>query len=246
MSDYIQFNQAVYTQSAPSLRECPPEGGVEVAFAGRSNAGKSSAINTLTGITKLARTSKTPGRTQLINFFSLSEKQHLVDLPGYGYAKVPKAMKEAWQRNLAEYLQKRESLVGMVLMMDIRRPMQEFDTMMLNWAIDIEMPVHILLTKADKLKKGPANSTLLKLKQHLEESQVTDLVSVQLFSSLKQTGLGELKTRLGRWLTLPVEEEALDLTEPEHETAEQEASDNEVLEQEALRQEADNKALDTE
>ena len=122
--------------------------------------------------------------------------------------------------------------------------------MMLNWAIDIEMPVHILLTKADKLKKGPANSTLLKLKQHLEESQVTDLVSVQLFSSLKQTGLGELKTRLGRWLTLPVEEEALDLTESEHETVEQEAPDNEVLEQEtgseALRQEADNKALDTE
>jgi len=213
MNDYIKFNEAVYTQSAPSIRECPPEGGLEVAFAGRSNAGKSSAINTLTGITGLARTSKTPGRTQLINFFSISEKQHLVDLPGYGYAKVPKSMKEAWQRNLTEYLQKRESLVGLVLMMDIRRPMQDFDTMMLNSAIDLEMPVHILLTKADKLKKGPANSTLIKLKQHLEESQVDDLVTVQLFSSLKKTGLGELKTRLGRWLTLPKEEIETDADE---------------------------------
>jgi GTP-binding protein len=203
MSDFIQFEQAVFTQSAPSIRECPAEGGKEVAFAGRSNAGKSSAINTLTNNAKLARTSKTPGRTQLINFFSLSENQHLVDLPGYGYAKVPKAMKEAWQRNLAEYLQKRESLEGLILLMDIRRPMQEFDTLMLNWALEIEMPVHILLTKADKLKKGPAQSTLLKLRNQLKDSQVDDLVTVQLFSALKATGLGDLKTVLGRWLSLP-------------------------------------------
>jgi len=205
MNDFIQFDQAIFTQSAPSIRECPAEGGVEVAFAGRSNAGKSSAINTLTNNPKLARTSKTPGRTQLINFFSLSEHQHLVDLPGYGYAKVPKAMKEAWQRNLAEYLQKRESLTGMILLMDIRRPMQEFDTMMLNWALETEMPVHILLTKADKLKKGPAQSTLLKLRNQLKESEVDDLVTVQLFSALKKTGLGELKTCLGQWLQLPEE-----------------------------------------
>ncbi len=209
MSDFIQFEQAVFTQSAPSIRECPAEGGREVAFAGRSNAGKSSAINTLTKNAKLARTSKTPGRTQLINFFSLSEKQHLVDLPGYGYAKVPKAMKEAWQRNLAEYLQKRESLQGLVLLMDIRRPMQEFDTLMLNWALEIEMPVHILLTKADKLKKGPAQSTLLKLRNQLKEAQVDDLVTAQLFSALKATGLGDLKTVLGRWLSLPEEEDEL-------------------------------------
>nr|WP_206019603.1 ribosome biogenesis GTP-binding protein YihA/YsxC [Pseudomaricurvus alkylphenolicus] len=201
----IAFNKAAFTQSAPSIRQCPPDEGAEVAFAGRSNAGKSSAINTLTANHKLARTSKTPGRTQLINFFQLSEQQRLVDLPGYGYAKVPLKMKQEWERNLSEYLQERRCLKGMVLLMDCRHPMQEFDTMMLNWAIEAEMPVHILLTKADKLKKGPANATLLAVRKHLSEAQVDDLVSAQLFSALKKTGLDQLKKTLNHWLHLSSE-----------------------------------------
>lgn len=196
----IDYTLANFIQSAPSLNECPAEMGAEVAFAGRSNAGKSSAINTLTENHKLARTSKTPGRTQLINFFELSLQQRLVDLPGYGYAKVPLAMKQRWQKNLSEYLQKRECLKGMVLLMDVRHPMQEYDTMMLNWAIEGEMPVHILLTKADKLKRGPAQSTLLAVRKHMVDAKVDDLVSVQLFSSLKKTGIKELTKVLDQWL----------------------------------------------
>lgn len=196
----INYSEAYFTQSAPSIRQCPPEMGAEVAFAGRSNAGKSSSINTLTSNHKLARTSKTPGRTQLINFFELSSNQRLVDLPGYGYAKVPQKMKLEWQRNLEEYLRERKCLKGMILLMDVRHPMQEFDTMMLNWAIEANMPVRILLTKADKLKKGPAQATLLAVRKHLEEAEVDDLVSAQLFSSLKKTGVDLLKKQLDQWL----------------------------------------------
>ncbi len=198
----INFSNAHFTQSAPSIRQCPPEIGAEVAFAGRSNAGKSSAINALTSNHKLARTSKTPGRTQLINFFAVSEQQRIVDLPGYGYAKVPLKMKQEWERNLAEYLRERECLRGLVLMMDVRHPMQEFDTTMLNWAIEAEMPVHILLTKADKLKKGPAQATLLAVRKHLKDAQVDDLVTVQLFSSLKRDGIDQLVKQLVMWLAL--------------------------------------------
>ncbi|MBU3068737.1 ribosome biogenesis GTP-binding protein YihA/YsxC [Aestuariicella sp. G3-2] len=205
----INYTKAEFTQSAPSIRQCPPDIGAEVAFAGRSNAGKSSAINALTSNHKLARTSKTPGRTQLINFFALSENQRLVDLPGYGYAKVPLKMKQEWERNLSEYLRERQCLRGMILLMDTRHPMQEFDTTMLNWAISAEMPVHILLTKADKLKKGPAQSTLLALRKHLKEAEVDDLVTVQLFSSLKKTGIDQLVKQLNLWLTLPDAPDAL-------------------------------------
>ncbi len=203
----LNFHKAFYTLSAPSLRQCPPEQGAEVAFAGRSNAGKSSAINALTNNSKLARTSKTPGRTQLINFFELTDEQRLVDLPGYGYAKVPMAMKNEWQKNLSEYIQKRKCLRGLILMMDIRHPMQEYDTMMLNWAIEAEMPVRILLTKSDKLKKGPAQSTLLAVRKHLAAAQVDDLVSAQLFSSLKKTGVDLLMKQLNEWLEVPETEE---------------------------------------
>ena len=198
----INYSLAEFSQSAPSVRQCPPDTGAEVAFAGRSNAGKSSAINTLTDNHKLARTSKTPGRTQLINFFPVSESQRLVDLPGYGYAKVPLKMKQQWEQNLSEYLQVRESLKGMILLMDSRHPMQEFDTMMLNWAVEREMPVHILLTKSDKLKKGPGQATLLAVRKHLKDSEVSDLVTAQLFSSLKKTGVGQLKKQLDQWLAL--------------------------------------------
>lgn len=201
MTETINFRNAHFTQSAPSIRECPPEEGLEVAFAGRSNAGKSSAINTLTDNKKLARTSKTPGRTQLINFFNLSDTARLVDLPGYGFAKVTRGLKEQWQENLSEYLHERKCLAGLVIVMDIRHPLQEYDTLVLNWAIEVEMPVHLLLTKADKLKKGPAQNTLLQVRKTLKEAGVDDLVTAQTFSSLKNAGLDQLKQVLTGWLT---------------------------------------------
>ncbi len=195
----INFRHAEFLQSASSVENAAADEGSEVAFAGRSNAGKSSAINALTENSKLARTSKTPGRTQLINFFSLSDNQRLVDLPGYGYAKVPLAMKKKWNHQLERYLQLRESLRGLVLLMDIRHPLTEQDNLMLSWAVSAHMPVHILLTKADKLKRGPAKATLLKVKKQL--SLHGDLISVQLFSAPKRDGLKELERQLRNWLT---------------------------------------------
>lgn len=195
----IVFARAYFSTSAPSIRECPPEVGYEVAFAGRSNAGKSSAINALTN-QKLARTSKTPGRTQLINFFNLSDTQRLVDLPGYGYAKVSREQKEKWQRDLSEYLQKRQTLQGLVLLMDIRHPLQEFDTTMLNWAKRGNMPVHILLTKADKLSRSQAMQSLFAVQKELKQLGLDKSASVQCFSALKNTGIDDLKTKLQSWL----------------------------------------------
>lgn len=205
----INFRTAQYLTSSPKLADCPPEEGVEVAFAGRSNAGKSSSINALTNNNKLARTSKTPGRTQLINFFHLqdNEQLRLVDLPGYGYAKVPLAMKKTWQKHLSEYLQKRKTLQGLVLLMDIRHPLSDYDTMMINWAVEIEMPVHILLTKADKFKRGAAKNALLSVENTLRDAGVDDIVSVQTFSSLKNEGLDTLRKQLNFWLQPPVEPE---------------------------------------
>lgn len=196
------YKIATFTQAAPDLARCPKDSVAEVAFAGRSNAGKSSAINTLTANKKLARTSKTPGRTQLINYFVIAEHRYLVDLPGYGYAKVPMAMKKQWDKNLSEYLQERQPLMGLVLLMDSRHPMQTFDTMMLNWAIEVEKPTHILLTKADKLSKNIAKSTLMKVQQSLSEANAEDLVSVQLFSSLKKQGVTELLGVLNTFYSL--------------------------------------------
>jgi GTP-binding protein len=203
----IHFNTAKYQVSASKLNQCPEDIGAEVAFAGRSNAGKSSAINALTQQTNLARTSKTPGRTQLINFFSLNiEGLRIVDLPGYGYAKVPVAMKQHWQQHLDEYLQKRECLQGVVLVMDIRHPMKEFDEMMVGWCQATGIPLHVLLTKADKLKRGPQQSTLLKLRKELK-AVLGDKVSVQVFSALKKQGVDLLQNRLSSWM-LPEEHEA--------------------------------------
>jgi GTP-binding protein len=193
------YRKAAYLTSAAKLSQCPPDEGWEVAFAGRSNAGKSSAINSLTGNSKLAKTSRTPGRTQLINFFELSEQQRLVDLPGYGFAKVPLAVKREWTKQLENYLQQRQCLRGLVLLMDVRHPLQAFDRQMLDWALAAAMPVHILLTKADKLKKGPATSTLLKVRAELEPHR--GLVSAQLFSALKHTGHEQLLAVLNGWLT---------------------------------------------
>ena len=201
----LNYPTASFIISAPTLALCPDDTGAQVAFAGRSNAGKSSAINALTQQNALARTSRTPGRTQLINFFSVmnDESRRLVDLPGYGYAKVPEAVKIEWQKHLAEYLRNRFSLRGLVLLMDVRHPLTEFDQMMLDYADQREMPVHILLTKADKLKKGPASAALQKIRSRLKEWE--DLVSVQLFSSLKRDGVDTLSQKLNQWLYTPPE-----------------------------------------
>jgi GTP-binding protein len=200
-TESVNFKRAKFLLSAPTLRQCPEDSGCEVAFAGRSNAGKSSAINTLTDNKNMARTSKTPGRTQLINYFEVGQDKRLVDLPGYGYAKVPKAVKAKWDHHLAEYLQLRQSLVGLILLMDIRHPLQDYDQQMLNWAAQAGLPVHILLTKADKLKRGPAKSSLLAVDKRLREMDPGyTLLSVQVFSSLKKIGLVELERQLNNWL----------------------------------------------
>ncbi|MCJ8145471.1 ribosome biogenesis GTP-binding protein YihA/YsxC [Acinetobacter sp. A3.8] len=185
------LRQAEFLMSAPKLDLCVEDTGYEIAFAGRSNAGKSSAINTLTNQKQLARASKRPGRTQMINFFTLGNpEQRLVDLPGYGYAAVPEEMKKVWQKELENYLIHRESLQGLVLLMDIRHPLQHFDRMMLEWAHARNLFVHILLTKADKLNRGPANKALLEVKKDLNQLKLK--FSIQLFSSLDRQGLDEL------------------------------------------------------
>ncbi|WP_110669391.1 ribosome biogenesis GTP-binding protein YihA/YsxC [Salinicola halophilus] len=196
----LNYQTAQFLISAPTLAHCPVDEGVEIAFAGRSNAGKSSAINTLTRQKALARTSKTPGRTQLINAFSLEndESRRLIDLPGYGYAKVPEAMKKEWQSHLADYLRRRRSLAGLILLMDVRHPLSDFDVQLLEMADARELPVHILLTKADKLKQGPAKASLQQVKARLAEWE--DLVSVQLFSSLKRQGVDEAYAVMNRWM----------------------------------------------
>lgn len=186
--------------SAPSVKQSPADEGKEVAFAGRSNAGKSSVINTLTDNKKLARTSKTPGRTQLLNFFSLSEDRRLVDLPGYGFAKVPAAVKRDWNRNLAGYLQERQSLVGVIILMDIRHPLQKYDWQIIRWASESKMPVHLLLTKSDKLKRGAINNTLLSVEEELTKEKLVANFTIQAFSSIKRFGLDELKHKLATWL----------------------------------------------
>jgi len=198
----LTYTNTHFVKSAAKLSQCPTDILREVAFAGRSNAGKSSALNTLTGNKKLARTSKTPGRTQLINYFQVGEVPLcLVDLPGYGFAKVPVAKKNEWQKELGNYLEKRDVLVGLVLLMDIRHPLKEFDNSMLDWAREKGMPVHILLTKADKLKRGPAQSTMLQVKKAVKD--MGDLVTIQTFSSHNGEGLKILKQQLNRWLLPP-------------------------------------------
>lgn len=193
----ISYNSARFSQSGSKLKNCPPDQGVEVAFAGRSNAGKSSAINSITNNKKLARTSKTPGRTQLINFFSLSTPGvRLVDLPGYGFAKVSLDLKAEWGKHLDDYLRNRESLAGLVLIMDIRKPLTEFDQMLLDWSSECQLPTLILLTKSDKLKFGPAKQVMFQVKKQLEAHQ--SLEDVILFSSLKKSGIKESRFALDK------------------------------------------------
>lgn len=192
------YRHAKFLLSAPDLRHAPPDEGAEVAFAGRSNAGKSSALNAITEQKALARTSKTPGRTQLLNFYSLDQERRLVDLPGYGYAKVSEATKRRWQQALSRYLEARRSLRGLVLLMDVRQPLTPFDQQLLAWANHAGLPTHVLLTKADKLNRGPAQSTLLQARRQLPALHPG--ATVQLFSALKREGLEEARRRLDDWL----------------------------------------------
>lgn len=194
----ILCQTATFIKSASQVDQCPADQGLEVAFAGRSNAGKSSALNTLTHA-RLARTSKTPGRTQLINFFGLDEQRRLVDLPGYGYAKVPLELKEHWKQHLDAYLTRRQSLAGVVLVMDIRHPLSPFDCMMLEWADTASLPVHILLSKADKLSFGAAKGELLKIQNRVRK-EFGNRATVQLFSSPKRLGVEEAHAVLDGWL----------------------------------------------
>lgn len=192
----LDYHRAAYHISAAKLDQCPSDSIAEVAFVGRSNAGKSSAINALTGQSKLARTSKTPGRTQLLNYFTVGEGLYLVDLPGFGYAKVPPEMKRKWQQELERYLEKRAALRGIVLLMDIRHPLKELDEVIVSWCRKAQMPLHVLLTKADKLNFGAAKNTLLQVSKSLQ----SPLFSVQLFSALNGQGTDELRQRLDDWL----------------------------------------------
>lgn len=199
-SEPILYQRAHFLKSAPSLGLCPPDRGIEVAFVGRSNSGKSSAINAITNINRLARTSKTPGRTQLINFFELDEQRRLVDLPGYGYAKIPDRVKEEIEEILGTYLSERACLHGLCLTMDIRHPMNHFDQQILDYTISLNRPVHILLTKSDKLKRTQANHTLTEVRKMVEP--YGDAVSVQTFSALKLFGIDEVKLKLDQWFTI--------------------------------------------
>jgi len=188
---------ARFELSAPDLKRCPQEQGIEIAFAGRSNAGKSSALNTLADQKSLARTSKTPGRTQLINFFRITEEWKLVDLPGYGYAQVPEKLKLDWQKHMGEYLEQRECLGGLFLVMDVRHPLKEFDRMMLDWAVRFDMPVHILLSKCDKLNRGPAANALQAVRNDIKK--MGGQITAQLFSSHDKTGVDQAREVLANW-----------------------------------------------
>jgi len=185
------FNQAEFVISANRPAQFPPDKGNEVAFAGRSNAGKSSALNAIAGRKSLARTSKTPGRTQLVNFFVLPDGDRLVDLPGYGYARVPEAVRRHWRHLMEAYFNQRRSLAGLILVMDARRPLTEFDRQMLAWSEGVGCLTHILLTKADKLSRGKASAML-----HEVRSAVDAATSVQLFSATRKSGIEQAREAL--------------------------------------------------
>lgn len=193
----INLNKAKFVISAPDISKLGADEGIEIAFAGRSNAGKSSALNTLTNQKSLARTSKTPGRTQLINVFEVEENRRLIDLPGYGFAKVPLEMKKKWQKALGEYLQKRECLQGLVVLMDIRHPLKDLDIDLIQWAAESDIPVLALLTKSDKLSQGKASTEVLKVKKKLADLNAD--IKVQAFSSLKKTGAKQATEVIAQW-----------------------------------------------
>ena len=194
----LNYNRTCFYKSAHTLDQLPADNGQEVALVGRSNAGKSCSLNAITGMQHLAKTSKTPGRTQLINFFQIQPHPfYLVDLPGYGYAKIPRQLKSHWQKTLDQYFANRQSLKGLLLINDIRHPLTPLDEQMLSWATYHGIPVHILLNKMDKLKRGAAQNTLLRIQKKLSDSY--PLASVQLFSAIKKLGLAEAHAIISSW-----------------------------------------------
>lgn len=197
MNQPLNYRNTRFITSAPDIRHLPQDVGVEIAFAGRSNAGKSSALNRLTDQKGLARTSKTPGRTQLINMFEVINGCNLIDLPGYGFAQVPLDLKLKWQKALGEYLQRRECLQGLVVLMDIRHPMKDLDQQMINWAIESSLPVLVLLTKADKFKSGARKAQVLKIREMA--ISFGGNVQVEAFSSLKGIGVDQVRIKLDEW-----------------------------------------------
>ncbi len=201
----IDFRKTHFVISAPDIehleQHIPGNEGIEIAFAGRSNAGKSSALNALTEQKNLARTSKTPGRTQLINVFETAPGCRLVDLPGYGFAQVPLAMKQKWQQALGEYLQHRECLQGVVVLMDIRHPLKDLDMQMVQWSVESQLPVLVLLTKSDKLTQSARMKTVNDVRKALAD--FGDAVRVEGFSSLKGTGKPKVLSMLSEWFTGP-------------------------------------------
>ena len=196
------LQNATFLTTVANLKDLPPHALKEVAFVGRSNAGKSSAINTLAGRTRLAYVSKTPGRTQHLNYFTIAENKYLVDLPGYGFAKAPLSVRSQWESLLSPYLQKRAPLVGLVLIMDARHPMTDLDIRMLDWMAPTGRPVHVLLSKADKLSRQQSTQVLRDVRAML--ALRGDLLTAQLFSSLKKTGVEEAEATLSAWLDIPI------------------------------------------
>lgn len=199
----MNYRQATYVMGAALVEQLPHDYGIEVAFAGRSNAGKSSALNALTEQTKLARVSKTPGRTQLINLFELEEHKRLVDLPGYGYAKVSEKIKASWQKTLEMYLTTRACLKGIVLLVDSRHPIKSFDCMMIEAAVQNDLNLHVLLTKADKLNNSEKAKAERLLRDYLKQVRAPENISFQLFSAQNKMGLDKLKHKLDQWYNLP-------------------------------------------
>ena len=194
------FQNAKFFTTVNHLKDLP-DTGAEIAFVGRSNAGKSSAINTLCNHVRLAYVSKTPGRTQHIHFFELANGEFMVDLPGYGYAEVPEAVRRHWVELLGNYLQTRRQLIGLILIMDCRHPLKPLDIRMLDFFAQTGRPVHILLSKADKLSKNDQIKTLSSVKKSLKPFMERQEVSVQLFSSLKKHGIEEVNEVVGTWFT---------------------------------------------
>ena len=194
----ISFEHARFLKSASSTRGFPPDAGVEIAFCGRSNAGKSSAINAICGQNSLARTSKTPGRTQMINFFNLDNGARLVDLPGYGYAKAPARVQQRWQNLMESYLVHRQALCGLILSMDIRHPLAEIDWTMVQWSTHYRLPLYILLTKADKLNRNAMAKSLTRVTSELEQRGFD--AGTQIFSATKKTGITQVQKKISAWI----------------------------------------------
>ena len=193
----LNYHKTHFLTSAPNIRSIPEDTGIEIAFAGRSNAGKSTALNALTNQKSLARTSKTPGRTQLINLFEVEPNCKLVDLPGYGYAAVPEKMKIEWQKSLGEYLQKRECLGGLVVLMDIRHPLKDLDQQMIEWAVSADLPIMLLLTKADKLSQSARSKQVKMVREAILPFQGD--IQVEAFSEQNKIGIDKLAAKLDSW-----------------------------------------------